>query len=194
MSLEAWPSLVANSQEVSLLVPLYLDQWTRYRSSQLCHWWSILESRISKILYSGSLSTLIRGGGDCTQFGIMFGMEGSSWETWNMGWMEFMESGSWSIKEWEPACAMIVYGPRFFSESFFEGHVEWRYLALTNTWSPTLKSGAGVHQASTGTWYHCWVWAISSQRNSRRESRSMEYSWAWAEVRLCSRWMVRLGW
>ena len=31
-----------------------------------------------------------------------------------MGWMEFMESGSCSIKEWELACVMIVYGPRFF--------------------------------------------------------------------------------
>ena len=93
-----------------------------------------------------------------------------------MGWTEFMESGSWSVKEWEPACAMIVYGPRFFLESFFEGHIEQKYLALTNTWSLTLKSGARVCRASAGPWYHCWMWAIFSWRNSWRELRSMEYS------------------
>ena len=134
-----------------------------------------IKSRISEILYLGSLSTSIRGGRDCTQFGIVLGTEGSSWEIWNTGWTEFMELGSQSIKEWEPACVMIVYGPRFFSESFFEGHVEQKYLALMNAWSPILKSGARVHWASTGPWYHCWAWAISPQRNSCRELRSMEY-------------------
>ena len=58
--------------------------------------------------------------------------------------MEFMESGSQSIKEWEPACVMIVYGPRFFLESFFKECIEQKYLALTNTWSLTLKLGARV--------------------------------------------------
>ena len=141
--------------EVLSLVPSYPDQQTRYRSLQLHCWRSILESRITEILYLGLPSTSIRGGGGCTQFGIVLDMEGLSWETWNMGWIKFMELSSWSVKEWEPACVMIIYSPRFFSESFFEGCVEQRYLALMNTWSLTLKSGTRVHQASMGPWYHC---------------------------------------
>ena len=68
--------------------------------------------------------------------------------------------------------------PKIFLESFFEGHIEQKYLALMNTWSSTLKSGAGVHQVSVGSWYHCLAWAISLQRNSWRELRLMEYSQA----------------
>jgi hypothetical protein len=48
---------------------------------------------------------------------------------------------------------MILNGLRFFSESFFEGQVEWKYLALTKTELPTSKVGMGKRQGSVGPWY-----------------------------------------
>ena len=54
-----------------------------------------------------------------------------SWETWKMGCMDFIVSGSQSVKEWVPGCAKIVKGLRFLSESFLEGHVDQKYLAFT---------------------------------------------------------------
>ena len=55
---------------------------------------STLESRISNILYSGSPSISTGGGGDWIQFGIEFGVAGSSIETWKTGWTACMLSGS----------------------------------------------------------------------------------------------------
>ena len=43
------------------------------------------------------------------------------------------------MKEWEPGALIILYGPRFFSDSFFDGQVVLKNLALTNTLSPTLN-------------------------------------------------------
>jgi hypothetical protein len=54
------------------------------------------------------------------------------------------------MKKCVPGWVMMEYGPRFFSESFLEGRVDLKYLALTKTWSPTVKSGAGVRLASAG--------------------------------------------
>jgi hypothetical protein len=45
---------------------------------------------------------------------------------------------------------MISKGPRFFSESFFEGQVERKYLALTKTELPISKAGAGILLESAG--------------------------------------------
>jgi hypothetical protein len=47
--------------------------------------------------------------------------------------MAFMLSGSQRVKEWVLTWAMISRGPRFFSESFFEGQVDWKKAALMNT-------------------------------------------------------------
>ena len=79
---------------------------------------------------------------------MLFSVAGLSWDTWNTGWTESMESGRQIVNDSEPTCVMIRYGLRFFLESFLEGQVNWKYLALTYTWSPTLKSGAGecLHQ------------------------------------------------
>jgi len=63
MSSETCLSSEASIQEVSLSVPSYPVQQTRYNSFQACHWLSILESRISEILNSGLLSTIIGGAG-----------------------------------------------------------------------------------------------------------------------------------
>ena len=54
-----------------------------------------------------------------------------SWETWKTECTDFIVSGSQSVKEWVPGCAMIAKGPRFLSESFLEGHVDQKYLAFT---------------------------------------------------------------
>ena len=57
------PSSVVSNQDVSLSVPSYLAQCTRYNSLQDLRQRSTLESRISETLYSGSLSTSTEGGG-----------------------------------------------------------------------------------------------------------------------------------
>ena len=56
------------------------------------------------------------------------------------------------MNESEPTCTMMGYGPRFFSDSFLDGRIEQKYLALTKTWLPTLKSGSCDHFTSAGPW------------------------------------------
>jgi hypothetical protein len=51
------------------------------------------------ISYSISLSILIGGGGGWVQFGIVFGVAGSSWETWKTGWIARRWSGSHRVTE-----------------------------------------------------------------------------------------------
>jgi hypothetical protein len=52
--------------------------------------------------------------------------------------------GNQSIYDNGPACAIILYGPKYFSVSFLEGQVVQKNLALMNAQSPIiLKSGAG---------------------------------------------------
>jgi len=41
----------------------------------------------------GSPSTSMGGGGGCDRFGIVFGVAGSSCETWKTGWTARIESG-----------------------------------------------------------------------------------------------------
>ena len=52
---------------------------------------------------------------------------------------------------------MILYGPKFFSDSFLEGLVDLKYFALMNTWSLTLKFGVGFiwHQQVLGITLAC---------------------------------------
>ena len=47
-----------------------------------------------------------RWGGDCTRSGIVFRVAGSSIETWNTGWTAQRLSGSRSVTEWVPGCAI----------------------------------------------------------------------------------------
>ena len=81
MSLEVFPSLEARIQEVSLLVPSYPDQQTRYNNLQRQQQQSTLESRISEILNSGLPSMRTGGGGVGTQPGMELGDAGSSCDT-----------------------------------------------------------------------------------------------------------------
>jgi len=83
MSSEACLSLEVMIQEVSLSVPSYPVQWTRYNSLQEPCQLSILESRILEISNSRSSSTMIGGVGVETQSGIRFRVAGSNIEMWN---------------------------------------------------------------------------------------------------------------
>jgi type VI protein secretion system component VasA len=60
-----------------------------------------------------------------------------------MGQTDHMLLAKQSVYNDCPACAIISYGPKNSSESFLEGQVVQKNLALTNTQSPILKSGAG---------------------------------------------------
>jgi len=50
---------------------------------------------------------------------------------WNTGCMDFMVSGSRSVKESDPGLAIISKGPKFLLESFLEGCVDLKYFAFT---------------------------------------------------------------
>jgi len=45
--------------------------------------------------------------------------------------MDFMVSGSRSVKESDPGLAIILKGLKFLLESFLEGHVDLKYFAFT---------------------------------------------------------------
>ena len=62
----------------------------------------ILESNISEISNSISLSMMTGGGRVSVRFGNLLGVEGSKIETWKMGWMLRMELGRRRVKEMEP--------------------------------------------------------------------------------------------
>ena len=62
--------------------------------------------------------------------------------------------------EFVPACAMMSKGPKNFSRSLLEGHVDLKNLALTKACWPTLKSGVDMHWRSAGPWYQSWALAI----------------------------------
>ena len=113
-----------------------------------------------KVQESGVVS---KGKSHQSWYGVVDG--GKCWTCNISGYTYFIELKSQRMKEWVPPCAMILYDPKFFLESFLEGPVEQKYFALMKPWSPTLKSIAGVHLAFTDPWYHAWVAAISSQRN-----------------------------
>src|ERR1700726_295592 len=130
MALEACSNSVAGNQDVSSSVSSYLVHCTKYRSLQMQHL-SILELSTLEISCSKSPSISTRGGRGTIQFGIVFGVTGSSMEMWKTGWTARMASGSRSTKECEPAFPMISKGLRNFSASFWEGLVIQKYFALT---------------------------------------------------------------
>ena len=73
-----------------------------------------------------------------------------------------MESGRWIVNDSELTCVMIGYGPRFFLESFLEGQVNQKYLALTYTWLLTLKSDAVGTVLSLGAYVGLVVLILDS--------------------------------
>ena len=83
------------------------------------------------ILYSILPSILTGGGGGWVQLGIVFGTNGSNWETWKTGWIACKCSGSQRVKECMPGHVIMSKGPKYFSESFFEGLVVQMCSALT---------------------------------------------------------------
>src|ERR1700726_4995028 len=127
----ACPSSEARIHEVSSLVPSYLVQRTKYRSLQRRRRLSIFESRISEILNSSSPSISTGGGGGWTRFGMVFGVATLSWETWKTGCTARMVCGRRRVKDWGPTLEMISKGPRYFSESFFDGRVDRKNSART---------------------------------------------------------------
>jgi len=70
------------------------------------------------------------GGGVWTRYRMVFRMEGSSIDTWKMGWTARILSGKWRVQDKGPAWAMMLNGPRYFSDSFFEGLVVQKNFAL----------------------------------------------------------------
>ena len=60
-----------------------------------------------------------------------------------MGWTPWKVLGSWRLKEWVPAFARILKGPRNLLESLWDGQVVQKNLALTKACSPMVKFRAG---------------------------------------------------
>ena len=59
------------------------------------------------------------------------GVASSSWDMWKTRWTTWKCCGSLRVKEWDPGVLMILYGPRFFSLSFFEGQFVLKNFAFT---------------------------------------------------------------
>ena len=72
-------------------------------------------------LISPSIST--GGGGGWVWLGIVFGTDGSNWETWKTGWIAYKCSESRRVKKCVPEHVIMLKGPKDFSESFLEGLV-----------------------------------------------------------------------
>ena len=93
-----------------------------------------------EIPYSGSPSIITSAGRGLEHCWKVLGVAGLSIETWNTGWAAFMVSGRRSVKDCGLGWAIISYGPRYFSESFFDGQVVQKYCDLTNADCSTWKS------------------------------------------------------
>jgi len=87
-----------------------------------------------------------------------------------------------------------LYGPRYFSESFFDGRVVRKYCDLTNTDCLAWKSGGCCQQESAEGLYCLWALAISSLSVLCSSSRSIMKSWAQEEAISRSGYTKRLGW
>jgi len=87
-----------------------------------------------------------------------------------------------------------LYGPRYFSESFFDGHVIWKYCDLTNTDCPAWKSGGCCRRESAEGLYCLWALAISVLSVLCSSSRSITKSRAREEAISHSGYTKRLGW
>ena len=86
------------------------------------------------------------------QFGISFGVAGLSMETWKTGCTPRIDSGSRRVNEWVPGLAMILKGQAYLSESFLDGQVVRKNLALTKTCCPMENGGGGDHWALADLW------------------------------------------
>ena len=86
------------------------------------------------------------------QFGILFGVAGLSMETWKTGCTPRIDLGSRRVNKWVPGLAMILKGPAYLSESFLDGQVVQKNLALTKTCCPMENGGDGDCRASVDLW------------------------------------------
>ena len=114
------------------------------------------------------------------------GVAGSSIETWNTGWTALIVSGRRSVNDCGLSWAIISYGLRYFSESFFDGRVVQKYCNLTNTDCPAWKSGGCCQWESVEGLYCLWALAISSLSVLCSSSRSITKSQAREEAISCS--------
>ena len=133
-------------------------------------------------------------GGGSERCWKLFGVVGSSMETWNTGWTAFMVSGRRRVNDCRLGWAIISYGPRYFSESFFDGHVVRKYCDLTNTGCPTWKSGGCCRRELAKGLYCICALAISSLRVPYSPSRSTTKSRAREEAISHSGYTKRLRW
>ena len=86
------------------------------------------------------------------RFGILFRVAGSSMETWKTGCTPRIDSGSRRVNEWVPGLVIILKGPAYLSESFLDGRVVRKNLALTKTCCLTENGGDGDRRASVDLW------------------------------------------
>jgi hypothetical protein len=77
---------------------------------------------------------------------------GSSMETWKTGCTACIVVRRRSVQDRGPTWLMMSKGPRYFSESFFEGRVVRKNFAFTKALSPTLNSGGGIWFLSADCW------------------------------------------
>src|SRR5258708_25856521 len=92
---------------------------------------SNFELRILLTSYSILPSISTGGGGGWVHCGNGSSSASSNWDMWKMGWMEQKCWGRQRVNECELGMAITLYGPRLFSESFFDGLVVQKYFALT---------------------------------------------------------------
>ena len=189
----ACSSSVAGNHSESLSVSSYPSHITLQSSLHALRQ-SILESTILEISYSGSPSMITGAGGGLERCWKVLGVAGSSIETWNTGWTALMVSGRWSVNDCRLGQAIILYSPRYFSESFFDGRVIRKYCDLTNTACPTWKSGGCCRRELVEGLYCLWVLAISSLSVLCSLSRSVTKSRAREEAISRSGYTKRLGW
>ena len=102
----AWVSSDVEIHSDSFSVSSYSSQITLYRSLH-AHWWSILESTIQEISYSGSPSIMTGVGASYILLEKVLDVVGSSMDTWKTRWTEHMDSGRWRVNDRVPGWAMI---------------------------------------------------------------------------------------
>ena len=82
----------------------------------------------------------------------LFGVAGSSMETWKTGCTLRIDLGRRMVNKWVPGLVMISKGPAYLSESFLDGQVVWKNLALTKTCCLMENGGDGDRWALADLW------------------------------------------
>ena len=113
-SLACSSSITSNYLE-SLLVSSYPSHIILYSSLHALQW-SILESTILEISYSGSPSMITGAGRGSECCWKVLGVASSSIETWNTRWTALIVSGRQSVKDCGLGWVIILYDLRYFSE------------------------------------------------------------------------------